>query len=144
MSYKVRIQSIEQLNSVVGYRIDNIGTETITYHYNNLSDTAYLSAGNYISILNSGMWCLRKASNGAMMAYGYSSNIFTMYGTDKTYVIDGAVNNNEPFEVELTTEPITEPCRLTSNRLSPPKFRLRKFFRINPLTSARALEVNGG
>lgn len=132
MSYKVRIQSIEQNNSVVGYRIDNIGTETIVYLYNNYSNSYYLNAGGYISVLNTSSWCLRKASNNAMVTYGYSPNVFTMYGTDKTYVIDGAVNNNEPFEVELTTEPITESCRLTSNRLSPPKFKLRKFFRINP------------
>lgn len=53
----------------------------------------------------------------------------------------------EQIEVELvpfSEVPATEPCRLTSNRLSPPKFNLRKFFRINPLTSAKALEVNGG
>ena len=128
MSYKVRIQSIFSGGNVE-YIIKNIGTERITM--NTGYGTLYLEFGQQESTANKYGWGLRNDKR-KVMVYGYSPYIFTMYGTDKTYVIDGAVNNNEPFEVELTTEPISGTCRLTSNRLSPPKFRVRKLFRFNP------------
>ena len=53
---------------------------------------------------------------------------------------DGIVNFSElnltapySYDIVLTTKPPKgSDARLTSNRLSPPKFKLRKFFRVNP------------
>lgn len=140
MSYKVRIQSVGTGGDTY-FTIENIGTERITMEA--FGNSIYIYTGQKQTTMQKFNWSLH-CQNGKVVVYGYYPYAFTMYGTDKTYVIDGAVNNNEPFEVELTTEPKADTCRLTSNRLSPPKFNLRKFFRINPLTSARALEVNGG
>lgn len=126
MSYKIQIQSRLYSGSNVEYIIKNIGTERITM--NTGYNTLHLEFGQQESTSNKYGWSLLDDKSKVML-YGYSPYIFTMYGTDKTYVINGSTNNNEPFEVELTTEPIeSESCRLTSNRLSPPKFRVRKFF----------------
>ncbi len=128
MSYKVRIQSVGT-GSDIYFTIENIGTERIIMEA--FGNSIYMYTGQKQTTQQKFNWSLH-CQNNKVVVYGYYPYAFTMYGTDKTYVIDGAVNNNEPFEVELTTEPISDSCRLTSNRLSPPKFRLRKLFRFNP------------
>ena len=119
MSYKVRIESVTPSSSVgdTYFIIENIGTERITMEVN--GNTIYMQVGQKETTAQKFNWSLH-CQNYKATVYGYYPYAFTMYGTDKTYVIDGAVNNNKPFEVELTTEPKAETCRLTSNRLSPP------------------------
>ena len=69
----------------------------------------------------------------AILGGNYSNIIETdVFNTTDGVIItglDSKYNNEYSMEIELTDEvPTTDSCRLTSNRLSPPKFKLRKLF----------------
>lgn len=144
MSYKVRIEYV-YTNTFV---IRNIGTETISIKlYTSSGETSsyFIPGGQYtISSQKAAIF----GSSNLTQVFGFIGNPYLTVFTKEGFITEDMSNSEvEPFECELvpfSEIPTTDTCRLTSNRLSPPKFKLRKFFRINPLASARALEVNGG
>lgn len=134
MSYKVRIEKVYS-NVFV---INNIGTETI-------SIKLYTSSGETSSYFNPGGQYTIGSEKAAIFGSSDLIQVFGFIGNPYLTVFtkDGFITKNmssgkvKLFECELVPFsavpiPASDTCRLTSNRLSPPKFKLRKFFRVNP------------
>lgn len=130
MSYKVTVVST---SSNFFIRNDSEATNLYSFWDTyggqwNKGETISLNQGNYIAV-RTGPY-----GNSDTLLYALTNGGYTLF-TDKGFVVlNGSLAEGE-YEYNLVTfseVPTSESCRLTSNRLSPPKFRLRKFFRINP------------
>lgn len=140
MSYKVRIEKYGDIS----FKITNIGEDTfhviylfLNEDYTTGSDIApngffytnyrYMLGKEYFSSTN---------SLGELLFLGAGQEFLTVLTKNGSVTYDAkAMSASEKIEVELvpfSEVPTSDSCRLTSNRLSPPKFKLRKFFRFNP------------
>ena len=129
--------------------VKNIGSDDIYtkdyygYTYTNKPESTFGMSNPYFIIYNSG-----NTEHKNVIGY-FTYGVFITLYTDRGFICTSVGDMERDKEFEYNLIPFSEvstsdSCRLTSNRLSPPKFKLRKLFRFNPLTSARALEVNGG
>lgn len=144
MECKIRIERQVPKQSVVLTNLSDSVTLYWDYSYSSSpfeSGTESLAPGNYkISPFDNryGM-IFYLEENGARYNVGCKASVYRVswtifLGKEGVVEMNEYLFESNPFSIDitLTTEPTTDTCRLTSNRLSPPKFKLRKFFRINP------------
>lgn len=144
MECKIRIERQESGSSVI---LKNLSDNVILYWDYSYSSSPFesgtqsLTPGKYeiAPFDNRYGMIFYLEENGVRYNVGCKASVYRVswtifLGKEGVIEMNQYLFENNPFSVDiiLTTEPITEPCRLTSNRLSPPKFKLRKFFRINP------------
>ena len=140
MECKIRIERQEWNSGIILTNLSDSVTLYWEYSYSASpyeSSTSSVAPGNeYNGVFDNryGMIFYLKENdtkyNVGCKASTYYSSWIIFFGKEGVIDMNQYFSKGNPFSVDitLTTEPLTDTCRLTSNRLSPPKFKLRKFF----------------